>query len=105
MQETIHSLVRLSAAMTMFGVQQVQTVVSLARPQEAVERLGEVMNGMAAAVSANLDEANRPAVERISGLGRDVVSNASGMMRLTSEWLTRVVSPGAGTGTAGPAGR
>lgn len=104
MQETFNSLVRLSAAMTVFGVQQVQTVVAAANPREAVDKLGDVMNGMAAAVSANLDDTNRPAVERISSLGHDVVANTSGMMRMTSEWLYRMVSS-AGAGMTGPAGR
>ncbi|MFN0166940.1 MAG: hypothetical protein ACKV22_10965 [Bryobacteraceae bacterium] len=104
MQETFNSLVRLSAAITVFGVQQVETAVGTANPRAVVDRLGEVMNGMAAAVSANLDESKLSAVERISSVGRDVVANTTGMVKMTSGWLTRIVNT-AGPGSSGTEGR
>ena len=44
MQETFNSLVRLSTAMTLFGVQQVQTAIGSANPKESVEKLRAVDN-------------------------------------------------------------
>lgn len=104
MQETFNSLVRLSAAITVFGVQQIETAVGSANPSAVVDRLGDVINGMAAAVSANLDESNLSTVERISSVGRDVVANTTGMVRMTSGWLTGIVKA-AGPGSSGTEGR
>jgi hypothetical protein len=104
MQEIFNSLVRLSAAITVFGVQQVETAVGAANPRAAAGRLEEVMNGMAAAVSANLDESRLSTVERISSVGRDVVANTTGMVRMTSGWLTGIVKA-AGPGSSGTEGR
>jgi hypothetical protein len=104
MQETFNSLVRLSAAITVFGVQQVETAVGAANPRAVVDRLGDVMNGMAAAVSANLDESKLSTVNRISRVGRDVLANTTGMVKLTSGWLTGIVKA-AGPGSSGTQGR
>ena len=46
MQETLNSLVRLSAAMTVFGMQQVQTAVGSADTKESVDKLREPPSSM-----------------------------------------------------------
>ena len=56
MQETLNSLVRLSAAIAVFGVQQVQTAVGSANTKDSGDKMREVIDGMAAAVSAQIDE-------------------------------------------------
>src|SRR5258708_31108102 len=73
MQETFNSLVRLSAAMTIFGVQQVQTVVASASPKESVDKLREVIDGVAAVFAAKIDETKLPTLDSISHMGHDVV--------------------------------
>ncbi len=84
MQETLNSLVRLSAAITVFGVQQVQSAVGSANSQDSAGKLREVIDGMAAAVSAQIDESKLPALDSISSLGHDVVGR-------TSDWLQGIV--------------
>ncbi len=84
MQETLNSLVRLSAAITVFGVQQVQSAVGSANSQDSADKLREVIDGMAAAVSAQIDESKLPALDSISSLGHNVVGR-------TSDWLQGIV--------------
>jgi len=80
MQETLNSLVRLSAAITVFGVQQVQTAVGSANTKDSVDKMRDVIDGMAAAVSAQIDQSKLPTLDSISNLGRGVV-------KTTSDWL------------------
>jgi hypothetical protein len=84
MQETLNSLVRLSAAITVFGVQQVQSAVGSANSKDSADKLREVIDGMAAAVSAQIDQSKLPALDSISSLGHDVVGR-------TSDWLQGIV--------------
>src|SRR5262249_20828344 len=95
MQETLNSLVRLSAAMTIFGVQQVQSAVGSAGSKDSADRLREVIDGMAAAVSAQIDESKLPALDSISSLGHNVVGGAwestTGIVKTTSDWLQGIV--------------
>src|SRR5437879_1725602 len=102
MQETFNSLVRLSTAMTLFGVQQVQSAVGSANPKESVDKLREVIDGMAAVVSAGIDESKLPTMESISHLGHDMVDrtweNTTGIVKTTSDWLygmVKAATPGA----------
>jgi hypothetical protein len=60
MQETLKSQGRLSAAISVFGLQQVQTAVESADTNESVKKLREVIDAMAAAVSAKIDEFAAP---------------------------------------------
>ena len=80
MQETLNSLVRLSAAITVFGVQQVQTAVGSANTKDSVDKMRDVIDGMAAAVSAQIDQSKLPTLDSISNLGHGVV-------KTTSDWL------------------
>src|SRR5882672_8431906 len=91
MQETLNSLVRLSAAMTIFGVQQVQSVVGSANSPDSAGKLREAIDGMAAAVSAQIDESKLPALDSISSLGHNVVENTTGIVKTTSDWLQGIV--------------
>jgi hypothetical protein len=89
MQETFNSLVRLSAAITVFGVQQVQTVIGAASPADSIDRLREGMDRMAAAVTANIDESKLPVLDR-------TVETAAGVVKTTSDWfqgIVRAVTP------------
>ena len=95
MQETLNSLVRLSAAITVFGVQQVQTAVGTADTKESVDKLRGVIDGVAAAVSAKIDESQLPAFSSLSNLSREVVDrtweNTTGLVKTTSDWLYEIV--------------
>src|SRR2546430_2343131 len=91
MQETFNSLIRLSAALTVFSVQQVQTVVGSGNPKESVDKVREVFDGMAAAISANIDESRLATLDSISNLGNDVVDRTTGIVKTTSDWLYEMV--------------
>jgi len=108
LQETLNSLVRLSAAITVFGVQQVQTAVGSADTKDSAGKLREVIDGMAAAVSAQIDESRLPTLDSISNLGHDVVDraweNTTGIVKNTSDWLYGIVKAAA-PGSPGPEGR
>jgi len=104
MQETLNSLVRLSAAIAVFGVQQVQTAVGSANTKDSGDKMREVIDGMAAAVSAQIDESKLPALDSISSLGHNVVENTTGIVKTTSDWLQGIVKAAAPV-PPGPEGR
>jgi hypothetical protein len=114
MQELLNSMVRLSAAMTVFGMQQVETAVSSVDATESMNKLREVIDAMAAAVSSKIDESKRPTLDSVSNLGHDVVGrtmssmnaikvpsinpreivqNTSDMVNKSAEWLDKMVKP------------
>jgi len=104
MQELLNSLVKFSAAMTVFSMQQVQTAVgpSSETAKGSLDKFREVIDGMAAAVSSQIDESRRPSVENISKLPQDmltramdsqreVVQSTSDMVKSTSGWIAGMV--------------
>lgn len=119
MLELLNSMVRLSAAVTVYGMQEVQSAVGAVDPQESVDKLRDMIDSMAAAVSSKIDEKRRPTLESISNLGRDVVDRTVGRtmdtlsdklnvpsmsprdlaqstsdaVKSTSDWLDGIVKP------------
>jgi len=73
MQELINSFVRLSAAMTVYSMQQMQTAVESVDPRESVGKLKHMIDSMADALTSQIDESKKPALDSISNVGRDVV--------------------------------
>jgi hypothetical protein len=108
MLETLNSMVRLSAAITVFGAQQVQTAVGSADSKESVDKLREVIDEMTAAVSSRIEEAKRPSFDNIYNLGHEVVDrtweNTTGMVKTMSGWLFGMVK-GAAPVSSEPEGR
>ncbi|MCU1329842.1 MAG: hypothetical protein JWN34_5212 [Bryobacterales bacterium] len=74
MQELINSIVRLSAAATMYGMQQVQTTVGGFDTKESLDNLRSVIDGVTATLTAKLDENKKSTVDSISNAGNEVVS-------------------------------
>ena len=72
-QELINSFVRLSAAMTVFGMQQMQTAVGNVDPNEAIVKLREVIDAMTNIVNSHIEESRRPTVEGMTTLGRNMM--------------------------------
>ena len=72
-QELINSFVRLSAAMTVFGMQQMQTAVGNVDPNEAITKLREVLDAMTNIVNSHIEESRRPTVESMTTLGRNMM--------------------------------
>ena len=72
-QELINSLVRLSAAMTVFGMQQMQTAVGNVDPNEAIVKLREVIDAMTNIVNSQIEDSRKPTVESMTSLGRNMM--------------------------------
>jgi hypothetical protein len=98
MQELLNSMIRLSAAMTVFGVQQLQTTMGSMDTKDSVDKLRKVIDDMADALSAKIDKSRRPTLERLSSLPQDflarsldstreVVQDTSDIVKSTSDWL------------------
>ncbi len=73
MQELIQSFVRLSAAMTVYSMQQMQTAVGTVDPRESVSKLKHMIDSMTDAITAQIEESKKPALDSMSNMGRDVV--------------------------------
>jgi len=122
MVELLNSMVRLSAAVTVFGMQEVQSAVGTVNPTESVDKLREMIDSLTTAVSSKIDESKRPTLESISNLGKNVVDQTAGRtmeilndklnvpsmlpkdivqsttdaVKSTSDWLGGIVKPVAG---------
>lgn len=73
MQELINSFVRLSAAMSVYTLQQMQTAVDTLDTKDSVSKLKKMIDSMTDALTAQIDESKKKAVDSISNLGADVV--------------------------------
>lgn len=73
MQDLINSFVRLSAAMTVYSMQQMQSAVDTIDPKDSVTKLKKMIDSMADALTSQIDESKKKTVESISNLGADVV--------------------------------
>jgi hypothetical protein len=107
MQELFNSMIRLSAAMTVFGVQQLQTTVGSMDTKDSVDKLRKVIDAMADALSAKIDKSRRPTLDRLSSLPQDllarsldstreVVQDTSEIVKSTSDWLAGTVKANGG---------
>ena len=76
MQELLNSMIRLSAAMTVFGVQQLQTTMGSMDTKDSVDKLRKVIDDMADALSAKIDKSRRPTLERLSSLPQDFLARS-----------------------------
>ena len=74
MQEMINSMMRFSAAITMFGMQQIQNAAELAvDSQSAIKKFRENLDAVTEALIAQLDESSKPALKSMTNLGSDLV--------------------------------
>jgi hypothetical protein len=72
-QDLIHSFVRLSAAMTVYSMQQMQSAVETIDPKDSITRLKHMIDSMADALTMQIDESKKATVDKMSNLGSDVV--------------------------------
>ena len=69
MQELVESVVRFSTAMSLFGLQQIQNVVDLASDSQAARKKVQAsLDAITSALSTQLDENKRPAIDSASNL-------------------------------------
>ena len=73
MQELINSFVRLSAAMSVYSMQQMQSAVETIDPKDSVTKLKKMIDSMTDALTSQIDESKKKTVDSISNLGADVV--------------------------------
>ncbi|HVV46185.1 MAG TPA: hypothetical protein VHC72_13320 [Bryobacteraceae bacterium] len=66
MLELLNSLVRLSAAMTVYGMQEVQTAAGSVHPEKSVEKLREMIDSLADSLSSRIDDKRRPMLDNIN---------------------------------------
>ncbi len=72
MQELINSIVRLSAAATLYSMQQVQTSVTDFDTKESIQSLMQVMDGVTKALVSRLDDGKKGILDNISETSTDV---------------------------------
>ena len=84
MQELINSFVRLSAAMTVYSMQQMQSAVETIDPNQSVTKIRQMLDSMTNALTAQVDESKRATVESMSNLGTDVVGRTFETLNVVS---------------------
>jgi hypothetical protein len=95
MQELINSLVRLSAATTVYTIQQLQTAAGSADPADSVQRLCQIIDSMTTALTGQIDAARKPTVDSISSMGSNMVGktlevlNPSELLHATNDAIRK----------------
>jgi hypothetical protein len=85
MQEMINSMMRFSAAITMFGMQQIQNAAELAvDSQSALKKFRENLDAVTEALIAQLDESSKPALKSMTNLGSDLVDRTMTAVNVTA---------------------
>lgn len=85
MQDLINSIVRFSAAMSLFSMQQLQTAIGAATDsQAAMNRFREALDAVTNAVTSQLDENKKPTLDSMSHLGSDIVSRTWDTMNVAA---------------------
>lgn len=74
MQELINSVARFSAAITMFGIQEIQNALGTGTDaQDYMNRFRQSLDSITKAVSAELDGTSKPALDSLTSLSSDLV--------------------------------
>jgi hypothetical protein len=95
MLELLNSMVRLSAAVTVYGMQEVQGAVGSVDPEQSLDKLRDMIDSLTAAVASKIDDQRRPTLDSFSTLGKDVVDRTVGRTvdTLTDKLNVRSMSP------------
>ncbi len=78
MLELLNSLVRLSAAVTVYGMQEVQSAAGSVSSTESMEKFREIIDSMTNAIKGKIDPSKRPTLDSFSTLGQNVVDQTVG---------------------------
>jgi hypothetical protein len=82
MQELINSVARLSAAMTLFGMQEMQKLMGAALDTPPfLNRFSASLDSISNAIVAELDPDTKPALDSVTSLGREVVDRTFETLR------------------------
>lgn len=119
MQELINSVTRFSAAITMFGIQEIQNAIGTGMDaQDYMSRFRHSLDSITNAVSAELDRTSKPALDSLTNLSNDLVGRtfetlktpvfdprqilqtASDVIRRTADSVAKPVATAASVATA-----
>lgn len=113
MRELISSIMRLSATMTMFSLEQAQNAMSApADTRAALARLRETLDAMSDSLASKIDDPKRAALEGMSRAQSEMFDRTAGavnfdaageFVRKTSESLSAVIARPSSRDTAGAA--
>jgi hypothetical protein len=83
-QELVNSMIRFSAAMTVFGQQQIQNAMSSAMSTESgINAMREALDSATQVLTAQIDEKQRSTMKSVSDLGTDLVSRTFDTMQMS----------------------
>ena len=119
MEDAINSMVRFSAAVTLFGAQQVQNAVgAVTDSQAALKQFKESLDSISEAINGQISDTNRRTLDSVTKSvteltdslnmrvldPREVVQTTTKLMRTTSENLADLVKKTAVEETPAPTG-
>ena len=85
MQDLINSIVKFSAAMTLFSMQQMQNAVGAAADtQVALTKFRDALDAITNAIASQLDENKKPTLDSMSHLGTDIVDRTWETMNVSA---------------------
>jgi hypothetical protein len=91
MLKLLNSMLRLSAAVTVYSMQEVQTAVDGVHPRESVDKLREMIDSLADAVTSKINESKRPTLDSLSNLGHDFVDRTQEVVGKTQDAVDRTI--------------
>jgi hypothetical protein len=85
MQDLINSIVRFSAAMTLFSMQQMQNAIGAAADsQVALTKFRDALDSITGAITSQLDENKKPTLDSMAHLGTDIVDRTWETMNVSA---------------------
>jgi hypothetical protein len=83
-QELMNSMIRFSAALTMFGQQQLQNAISTGMSSEqGLKSMREAIDSATNVLTAKIDEKQQSTYKSVTDLGSDLVSRTFDTMQMT----------------------
>jgi len=85
MQDLINSIVRFSAAMTLFSMQQMQNAIGAAADsQVALTKFRDALDSITGAITSQLDANKKPTLDSMAHLGTDIVDRTWDTMNVAA---------------------
>ena len=83
MQDLINSMMKFTAAMTLFSIQQVQNAVGVAADtQSALGKIREALDAMTNAVTSQMDDTKKATLNKMDEVQKDLVDRTFDAMNL-----------------------
>ena len=91
MRQLIESFVRLSTAMTVYSMQQVQSAVETRDPQGSLKQLHQLVDSLTGALSSQLDESGKAKVDSVVDKTLESL-NPQELMHTTADMFKRTTA-------------